>query len=201
MLIAGCTTPFSETPIATNFPTSNQLRLQAASHWDTISDDVAKKFSASLSNNKSTPLYVQAVQTTPFNRAVTNQLITSLVQNGYTVVKNPSGTLKVDIDTQVVAFSPNRSQGKYGGEPTPLTVGVWVLGDLTIGASPKTVFKSEWAAGARPKTEIIINTSVSDEQQYIARSTNVYYVADSDSSLYAQLPQVQLNTLNVKGGL
>jgi hypothetical protein len=43
-LFAGCATPYSEAPLATNFPTSKQQKLQAAAHWNVIAGDVASRF-------------------------------------------------------------------------------------------------------------------------------------------------------------
>ena len=199
-LVSACATPFSETPLATNFPTSKQEKLQAASHWQTITADAALRLSATLPAALTHPLYVEPVTPTAFNRAVTNQLITWLVNNGHAVTRSPANGakfIKVDVDTQVVAFSPDRAQARYAGVPTALATGAWALsGPSVTGAGAATALiagadayswaRSEYANGETPQTEIILNLSVADEDRYLARSTTVYYVSDSDRKLYEE---------------
>ncbi len=68
-------------------------------------------------------------------------------------------------------------------------------------------FQSEFASGETPQHEIIITTTVSDANRYIARDTSVYYVADADRNLYlsqavlsASAPQPIIKTFQVVGG-
>ncbi len=209
-LVAGCATPYNEVPLATNFPTSKQPKLQTAAHWNVIAGDVAKQISADLKDTR--PLFVdQSSVKTTFDRAFTNDLISALVANGHTVMKSPDGALSVDVNTQTVRFSPNRPQHKHVGVATALATGVWALNGIslgtltwekTLGASAAVAagadsyawFQSEFATGETPQTEIIVTTSVSDASQYISRSTSIYYVADTDSQLYAHEPPYQAQT-------
>jgi len=128
-----------------------------------------------------------------------------LIDQGRIVSKAPTNALIVDIDTQAIQFSANRPQYNHVGEASILAAGVWALsavnataaGVLTTGvasADAYTWFKSEFASGATPQTEIIITTSITDDTRYLARNTSVYYVADTDRSLYEGLP-----TIRVKG--
>ena len=72
------------------------------------------------------------------------------------------------------------------------------------GADAYSWFRSEFATGETPQTEIIVTASVSDASQYLARSTSVYYVADSDQALYQATPQttrpITTPTIGVTGG-
>lgn len=206
-LVVACATPYSEAPLASNFPTTNQQKLQAAAHWNVIAGDVAKQIAAKLKDKR--PLFVsQASVKTEFDRAFSNQLISALVSDGFAVMKAPTGALTVSIDTQAVHFSADRPQYKHVGTATALTTGVWALRDVeatvarvlfagvVVGASADayTWFRSEFASGATPQTEIIVTTSVSDDNQYVARSTSIYYVADSDSRMYEHVPPFQAKT-------
>ena len=209
--VAGCATPYSEAPLATNFPTNRQPKLQAAAHWNVIAGDVAKQISAGLKDKR--PLFVdQSSVRTVFDRAFTNDLISALVAGGHTVLKSPTGALNVDVDTQTVRFSPNRPQYNYAGVATALTTGVWALHQAHATAGAVLVagvasadayswFRAEFATGETPQTEIIITTSVSDASQYLARSTSIYYVADTDSRMYVYEPpfQAQTKTMGVTG--
>lgn len=208
-LLAGCATPYSEAPLATNFPTAKQPKLQAASHWNVIAGDVAKQISVGSKDKR--PLFVnQSSVKTAFDRAFTNDLISALVADGHTVLKSPAGALSVDVDTQAVRFSPNRPQYNHAGLATALTTGVWALhqAEATAGAvlyagvasaDAYSWFRSEFATGETPQTEIIVTTSVSDASQYLARSTSVYYVADSDQELYQATPRTT-RTIGLTGG-
>lgn len=130
------------------------------------------------------------------------------MSRGHTVLKSPAGALTVDVDTQVVSFSPNRPQYRHAGTATALATGVWALsaGDATAGATLFAAvaaadtyawFHAEFATGETPQTEIIVTTSVTDSNQYVSRNTSVYYVADSDKILYESLPT---RTIKVTGG-
>ncbi len=193
-ILAGCTTSYSEAPLATNFPTTKQEKVQAAAHWNMIAKDVATQLSSKLAERR--PLHVaQSPGKSAFDRAFSNQLISALVANGHTVMKQPAGALSVEVDTQAVSFSANRPQYRHAGTATALMTGVWALhvGEATAGAALYATvaaadayswFRSEFATGETPQTEIIVTTSVSDGNQYLSRNTSVYYVADSDKALY-----------------
>lgn len=206
-LFAGCATPYSEAPLATNFLTSKQPKLQAAAHWNVIAGDVAKQISSGLKDKR--PLFVdQSSVKTAFDRAFTNDLISALVAEGHIVMKTPAGALSVDVDTQTVRFSPNRPQYNYAGIATALTTGVWALHQAHATAGAVLVagvasadayswFRAEFATGETPQTEIIVTASVSDASQYLARSTSVYYVADTDRQMYVYEPPFQAQTRKI----
>lgn len=195
----GCVTPYSPVPVATHFPTSEQQKLQAAAHWTAIAEHIEKQLVPALNNSPRGALYVQPLQGTPFNRTVVGQLMTSLVNDGYVVAKTSHDALKVEVDTQVVAFSGDRPQYKYHGERSALVAGVWALTEVNhtaLGLATAAVvaddayawFRSQFSSSDTPKTEIIVTVAVSDEQRYYARQTSVYYTVDSDRWLYETPP-------------
>jgi hypothetical protein len=214
LLLSGCAVPYSPVPLATNFPTSNQAKAQAAAHWVAITSHIEQQLIGPLQGSPNRPLYVAPAQASAFSQAMTAQLITSLVNDGKVVAKSPAGALRVDIDTQVVAFAPDRPQYRFSGERSSLAVGAWAITGVqhtvpwmaTVGIFGEDAyawFRSGFASGATPKTEIIVTISVSDEQRYLARSTSVYYVTDSDRSLYAGAPIAAApagKTFTVRGG-
>lgn len=209
LLLAGCATPHSEAPLATNFPTSQQQKIQAAAHWQVIATDVARQLSTDL---KSRPvLYVNRDRhDSAFDRAFGNQLVSALLEQGFVVQKSPQGAFSVDFETQVVRFSANRPQYRHAGTPSALAAGVWalhkanatagaVLAAGLVGADAYSWFRSEFATGGTPQTEILVTTSVSDANRYLARSTNVYYVADTDGRLYESSPATKVKQIGVTG--
>jgi hypothetical protein len=207
-VLAGCANSYGDASIVTNFPTGKQQMLHAAASWNIIAGDVAKQISASLKRDR--PLHVsQAGVKTSFNRAFSNQLISALVTEGFTVLKTSEGALTVEIDTQAVRFSPNRPQYSHAGVATALTAGVWALHQAKATAwalafagiataDAISWFHSEFATDSTPRTEIIITASVTDDSQYMARSTSIYYVAEENGSLY-QPSQTQTKIMEVTG--
>lgn len=196
LLLAGCAMPYSPAPVATHFQSTQQAKLQAAAHWGVIARHMTTQLAPSLKVNLRRPLYVSSQQSSPFAQGVSSHLVTALVNDGYTVVKVPdANTLRIELDTQVVAFSPKRPQYKFAGERTALVASLWVLTgiDHTVewlataaiaGQDAYSWFRSQFATGATPRTEIIVNLSLADDHRYYARTTSVYYALDTDRALY-----------------
>ncbi|MCB5190411.1 hypothetical protein LG198_06705 [Methylobacillus arboreus] len=156
--------------------------------------------------SKEQALYVSASEDSPFNQAVIAELIASLVNNGYTVIKTREAAINVEVDTQVLQFSAKRLQARTVGIPTALAAGVWTLSELNSsisaagvatglisGTEALTYINSDKASGATPQTEIIINAAVSDNSRYLAVSRATYYVADSDQWLYQAIRNASFN--------
>jgi hypothetical protein len=210
--LAGCAVPHSPVPVATNFPTSQQPKLQAAAHWNAIADHVEQRLVTDMRKQPQRPFYLaDDKDATPFKRALVNQLVTSLVRDGYVVSRSPAGAWKVEVEIQAVTFSPNRPQYRYAGAHAALAAGAWVLADidptvglvaLAGGGDAYHWFHSQFAQGDTPKTELIVTLSVGDQFRYHARSTSAYYVADTDRALYGiREEDTQLTKLfKVQGG-
>lgn len=194
--LAGCAIPYSPVPVATNFESTQQAKLQAAAHWGVIARHMATELNPTLKTAPSRSLYVEPLQSSIFTQGVRTHLVTALVNDGFVVVKQPvPGALKIELDTQVVAFSAKRPQYRYVGLPTALGTGAWVL--TSIQHSPEWLitagaygydayrwFTAQFAPGDTPKTEMIVTLSVADESRYYARTTSVYYTNDDDIALY-----------------
>ena len=218
LFVAGCSPPvvhtdiprttaqFNETPIATNFATTNQLKLQAGQHWLSIADDTGRAVVDLLKQPRACPSYANMCKSlfvkpaevvTEFSRAFHNQLITSLVKQGLSVSKTQDTDLVVEIDIQPVLFSPNRPQYRHAGEPVQLGAGIWGLRDVNSMSPPSPEntppkpdalhwFRSEFAVGQTPQAEILVTVSIVDGPRYLSRVSNAYYIADTDKRLYDQ---------------
>lgn len=196
IMTAGCAVPYSPAPVATNFPSTQQAKLQAAAHWGVIARHMAGQLAPSLKVNAKRPLYVSSQQSSAFAQGVGAHLVTALVNEGYIVVKVPdANTLRIELDTQVVAFSAKRPQYKFAGERSLLVTGAWVLTEIDhtvewlataaiFAKDAHSWFHSQFATGDTPKTEIIVNLSLADDARYYARTSSVYYTTDSDRALY-----------------
>ncbi len=214
LTLAACVTPYSETPTAKNFPTTSQPKLQATAHWEAITDNLVNKIKANMSSkvSKDQAIYVSSKDKSPFNHAVVGEIISSLVADGYKVVKSPSNAVSMDIETQVLEFSGSRLQAQRIGVASAIATGVWALAEvgtnitaagvatgLIYGVEANNYANSDIASGPTPKTEIIINVAVSDADRFLAVTRGTYYVADTDSSLYQAATAVQTKEFNVRG--
>jgi len=203
----GCA-PFlhTETPIATNFDTSRQLKLQAAHHWQVIANDMADTISKNLVQGSvcvpgspacSTLFVDMPTAVSPFGEAFHSQFKSRLVSSGVPVLTSDAADVKISVEAQTVKFSPNRSQYLGAGRFTLLSTGVWALHEININESVgAAVFagsvladlvewnNSQFAKGPTPQLELILTVSATKNGRYLARSTSVYYISDSDASLY-----------------
>jgi hypothetical protein len=220
-LLAGCAgrqipqTPYSPAPVANNFPTSNQYTLQASAHWAAIAQHIEQGLAADLKKSPPRPFFIAEPppQASPFQRALSAQLVSALVRDGHVVSRTPAGSFKIDIDVQALTFAPGRTQYRYPGEPTAIATGVLaltavkpVLG-VIAGVAAYDAYQYQHAkfdAGSTPQTELLVTVSVSDQYRYYARNSSAYYVADSDRTLYGIPPEAPpesrlLKTFQVKG--
>ncbi len=198
LVLSGCAARYTPTPLAANFPTTKQAKLQATYHWGVVSNNIEKRLVAELKKSPPRPVYINVpANSNAFQRALVTQLTTSLVNDGYIVSRTPAGSLKIDLDIQTVTFGAGRPQYRPVGERTALPGGVsmaelepapvsrWRA--IGTGWDPFDTTNAQFAPGATPQTEIIVTLSVTDQYRYLARSTSAYYVADSDRELYGIL--------------
>jgi len=200
MMLAGCATQYSETPLAGNFATTKQNKLQASSHWLLIAKDVAEQIK--LGTDKvGAPVYVTPpAQNSKFAQVFYDEIITSLVNQGVTVRRVHDMTVQVvDIDTQLLHFSTNRTQNRRFTSMTALAGGIAALYGVNWATGTKEVIgglaatgsydwlnwvDQEYASGRTPSYELVITTSLTKNSQYLARRTDVYYINDNDATLY-----------------
>lgn len=200
-LLGGCATQYSEAPLAGNFATSKQNKLQASQHWLLIADDVAKQIKAS-SEKVEAPIYVTppAQNSSQFTQIFYEQIITSLVNQGATVRRVHDRTVQVvEIDTQLLHFSTDRSQNRRFTSVTALAAGIAALHGVNWSASTQGAVgglglaagydwlswvDQEYAKGPTPAYELVVTTSLTRNAQYLARRTDAYYIGNDDATLY-----------------
>ena len=197
----------NEVPVAANFRTSTQLKLQAAEHWRRVAVDSAGVLVKSLPKGGTVYLRRSCETTgcaprscdTTFNRVFHNEFLTALVGQGFQVSAVPVANAAVlDIDVQSVAFTRNRPQYRYAGEAVEIGPGTWALRDhaslidkagnaaMRTDGHDGNWYRSELAAGATPRNELVITVSaLGADRTYLGRNTRVYYTADSDAALYS----------------
>lgn len=211
-LLAGCAPfPYTEAPLAINFDTSKQLKLQAAHHWQVIANDMADTLIEALGRGSTcvgpspTCQKFEIVSATPnsvFGRAFHTQFVSRLVNKGMNVATDGPGDVTVSINAQTVRFNGRRTQYLGVGKFTMLATGLWTLHEINEEASSAAASAaagimadvlewnmSEFAKGHTPRFELILTTSATRNKQYLARTTNVYYVSNGDAALYCWTPE------------
>lgn len=197
---AGCA---SQVPVAETYPVSYQKKAKAAHHWDVLAADVVSQTEASLEKNNYLDgriLYVMPPQEkTIFNKAFGNFLVSQLVNRGLPVSPSREGAVTVQYETQVVKHNsdrPNYSPGML----TTLTAGILVARDIALYASAESQVMGGMAlvgladlgfghlAGGPTKTEVIVTTSITADERFVMRKSDIYYLEDVDASLFVEPP-------------
>ncbi|QNP47476.1 hypothetical protein [Diaphorobacter aerolatus] len=158
--LSGCGTP--PVPLTKNFGETSQNKVRAAGHWDALSQDAASQTHDMLLRSgfaADTPVYV-AMPANPssFDAAFRELLITRLTDTGVKVYTDPNQRLQVTYHAHVVKTSGHANVGVYTEEAHP----------------------------SGSNTEVILTTSVTHNGQYVARKTDVYYLANADVPLFAK---------------
>ena len=201
LLLSGCAHKYSEAPIATNFKTTKQKKLQAAQHWEVIGNDLAESIIRKIGTNRS--VYVNSIDNDlKFNNSVYSFIMSRLISSGVKVSQTKTQSdIVINISTNDVKFS-NKNRGRYTrtkGSMTMLGAGVGAIygvshltstptviatGAAVIGMDIYNEYNSQYASGATPKNEIIVTVSAVDGNKYVAHYSNIYYIDDSDLKLY-----------------
>ena len=143
----------------------------------------------------------------------------ALVNSGVAAAKNPGGAMEIEFDVQVVKFSPKRLPAGTFESIALIAGGVWALHGLWEHSSVGTAravslaalaaidahrwLTSDIASGPTPQLEILLTVSASNAAEFLGRVTNIYYVADSDETLYQAYGAANpapLYGIPVKGG-
>ena len=213
-LVAGCS-QLAGMPSAEPFPDASLRKAKSAEHWNVIAGDVASQ-TAGLRNRpelQGKPLYVSpSGDNSDFSRGFQSMLISKLVNGGMNVATRPEGALQVTYEAQVVRHLAG--QGDYQpGTVAALAGGILVAREIAIGSASSTakaVGVTALIAGAdllvahaklhsATNTEVIITTSLIDNNKYLMRKTDVYYVEDAEGVMFEAPFRPQLRTMGVTG--
>jgi len=185
--LTSCT---SQIPIATNYPYTEQQKMQAASHWNALAADVVEQVKQNPEISKDTPLVVfpkfyfrdkenpvfwttkqpltvadesDRLATIPFKRAYQNYLITQLVNAGYKVTEDyTAAKLLMTFDIQLVKHNNRRVRNPHI---------ISQLGRIIAGGAD-----GAYAGVKAGKYEVVITTSVKRGHTYILSHTGTYYI-------------------------
>lgn len=195
LIPAGCTSRLPE-PVA--HPYTQQKKSQAAEHWGILAKDVADRINQQLvlTGNADKSLFVEydcgsdAVpckpnETSPFNEAFRDLLITSLYELRIPTKVSPSKeALNIEFKVQSVRHLAHRSRSMQPGVITALSAGVAVLRNaptsLLIFGTGGALDVANSSFVKSGSYEVIITTSITDREEYFFRSSDIYYINDPD---------------------
>lgn len=201
--LAGCAS--SPIPVAENFQITSQKKVRSAGHWNLLSQDVIEQTVISLDNASATPqttLYV-ALPANPsdFDLAFHEFLVTGLVQKGRRVMSTDTAMLTLSYQTQIVTHNSDRPHfmpGRFTAM-TALGAGLYAMynvanplsADATAIAALALAGAADLGAsvytGGPTHTELILTSTVTGAGRYMSRKTDVYYVEESDTSLFRNM--------------
>lgn len=115
LFLTACTTPYSEAPVATNFPSSKQHKLQAGAHWNVIANDAASTLVSSIRLGKGCiaayPDCNRLVlrppkEPTAFARGFHTLLATALVNQGVQLAPDAASAMMVPASVTTTVTTP-----------------------------------------------------------------------------------------------
>lgn len=185
--LTSCT---SQIPVATNYPYTEQQKMQAASHWNVLAADVVKQLKLNYNISKTTPLAIypkfylrdkedpviwttenplteadesNRLITMPFKRAYQNYLIAQMVNAGYNIVDSKAkAKLLMIFDIQLIKHNDRRVRSPHI---------IRQLERIIAGAADGAY--DDVKAG---NYEVVITTSLKLGHTYIMCHTATYYI-------------------------
>lgn len=209
LAVVGCASPV---PVANNFPISYQKVARTAHHWDVIADDVVAQTTAAI---EATPVlqkrgvFVPRPETgTAFNVAFRDFLINHMVARGLPVSvcksTSSSGTgfategpdVLVQYEARIIGHG-SRMPKYTPGLLTALAAGVSVIHNVSdnlsnsnqVAAGIGLAALADVGAGhiaSATRTELIVTTTITQNNRYVMRKSDIYYVPDADAQLFIQ---------------
>lgn len=199
--ITNCT---SRIPEPITYPYSQQQKMQAPGHWEILARDLANRINNELilSGNIDTAVFVKPTcgdETTPckanetsiFNEVFRDLLITGLYDYGIpTQSKTTSEAIEVLYKVQVVRHNSNRFRTMQPGILTALSAAVVVLrnapGELIVLATGAAADIANTSYTSKGQYEVIISTSMIENDTYLFRASDIYYINDMDFYQYQE---------------
>jgi len=202
LAINGCASEkkITEVPVPVNFKSESMMKLQSVSHWNNVALDMASGVASKYGSGNGcipgfgckTQLYVKPpIPESQFSKAFHAQLVSALVNQGLPVIKQEKAqSTTVEIDIQIVSIADSQKKIEYDQLPTELVEGVWVIRDVNDTAVHKfkNLSTGQWSVGesnknawfqspqSPPNAEMLVTVSFVNDMQYIARTSNMYYL-------------------------
>jgi len=183
----------SQVPVPTAYAISTQQKMQAVHHWGVLAEDVSNQVAMALDGNpyhEDLRIYVVPSGTTPFEKAFRELLITQIVQKGIKVSNTPGTHAHLSTDIQMVRHHSKKLYSPEGVYRT-LRPGLYVRDMPALAGDHKKEVKyhvkdSEIYVDAGlysheyPRNEIMITSSLTYDNDYMVRTSSIYYIDDPE---------------------
>jgi hypothetical protein len=191
--LAGCTNlytlnKFSPKPLAQDFETTYQNKLQAATHWDVLAAneaaEIAKVWSSQSIDPTLTISLEQPSSPSDFSKAYKKMLTSHLLKNGIGVSR-ASGDYTLSYEVQVIKHR-HQDDIPY---PAGIYSSAYIISFIPKFAIAVAPFAVDWFLARNrdattPNTEVLVTTEVRKGNQIVQSSTNAYYFNPGEKSLY-----------------
>lgn len=213
LLLSSCT---SGIPEPVSFPYSQQQKMQASHHWQVLALDLADRINNELilTDNIETAVFVNPTcgdesqpckpnQASSFNKAFRDLLITNLVDYGIPTHKQfKEDAIGIEYKVQIVHHTTHRVRTLQPGLLTAISAAIVVLRDapaeLLILAAGVVADLANTSLTLNGHYEVIITTSIIDNDKYLFRASDIYYINDKDFWQYQdtteQTKTIELST-------
>lgn len=202
LLFCGCR---SQVPKPTSYKFSTQQKMQAAQHWDVLAQDVASQIAKKLNNRNvenRNPLYVQNDSKLTFTDAFYDLLVGHLIDRGVPVTNNKQGAIVAQYDVQLIRHSANNSQRPWPGTHTAtastISGGIEVARNISGEVAKRVAaYSGGILLGAAidasygyhvklPRNEVLITTTLEQNDRLVLKNTDIYYINDKDFWHYVE---------------
>lgn len=193
----------SQVPYPTTYTISTQQKMQAAYHWQVLSNDLAEVIKLKI--DKKQPLFVERKSKEPFAIFLSDFLEQSLINEGYKLTSSHSpGALPITLQAKVIEHS-DRYLRTPPGMLTALASGVWVAREMiiaapvagtagaTVGVAAALDALDGMDAGPLSRMEVVVSMKILKGDQILMSENNIYYINEEESWQYDARPYTQDN--------
>lgn len=204
-VLLGCASP---APVPVNFQLTHQKVARTAHHWDVVAEDVVSetlRAVAEVPQLQGRGVYIAPTTNTAFSIAFREFMITNMVNRGARVsvcrdetamtggMSSEASDVEVTYDVQHVkhrADLPRYQPPRW----TLLAAGVAVLRNVFLDGHETAgviggIAAAELGAGHLanpPRTEIIVTTTIAENNRFVVRKSDIYYVPEADTGLFVR---------------
>lgn len=193
-LCASCAAT-SEAPNKQNFRRTNQLKLNAAAHWNVIASDMAKQLALFIIDRdiQDKPIYINLYSQPSTFTVNFNELLTRhLIKSGVHVSKSMANSTIYNYKVETIKYNSYRtSERDQKFKWTTLASGILVArsvmhvldiprGGLLTSVASYDILKDDLA----PKSELLISSSILSNNVYLYKTADIYYTNTFDKHLY-----------------
>lgn len=186
--------PAAPMPENVSFEDETQKQIQSSRQWQIVAEDMAEQLAQTIQQNnwtKSTLHVFPQSKPTTFTRAFNDFLITSLVNKGVKVTTVKTASRVFNYKIQLVEYNSFRStmlsenykfSSLAAGVVVARNIGevLGVDGTLLAGGVALDAADLNFA----PNLEVIITSSIVENNVFVLRTTDIYYANRADKHLY-----------------